>query len=779
MLLEQLIDGSSAGRFTGRENILKDIYKKIDDKTAAIVVKGPGGSGKTALAGRVAAHLRKKQFAFILIEGRTHPEIILKKIYDKAGKKGIKDAEKIYTDQKEELRKKILWFVEHYLEKEKIMLIFEDFEANLNNDGRFKSERLKEFLIYLRDSLKDKKAFIFFTTEKDIPGFEAEPIGEFSDEEFKKLLSYTNTLKRLKGKSLEKLSFDMGGNPRALQLLDHIAGREFAEKKFEWDTLKDRIPRLRDRVLHKESEEADFSPLLLEKILEYLNESQQLLLKGLSLYGGTVRLEALTALELKVSGSDRKQLMDLSLMDFYESMNLYREHRLTGRFFYGKMSEIEKKELHLKAARYYKDLGDGQDEKDIESWIKAREHYLEAEEWDRAADLTFDLDQYLTPKGYIQLSYDLLKEIEDLDCSWEKQLLLYQRLLVFSTIFSMPDEVISVAEKLLKGYEGVGDNRGAAQSLGQIAMALEAKRKYDDAFEKYERSRKIYEKIGDAPAAAFTLIEMGKIQQKRGKYDEAQTHFEEALALAEKGKDSGTAAESLHNIGQVCEAKGELDKALEHYRKALDFKEKAGDEKGTATELHQIGNIIFLKGDMDTALDYYGQALELSEKHHDLRGQGYSLGQIGLIHQRKGRQEDALELYLKSLKVFEELGDQRGISAGLHQIGRIYQEQGKLDEALKNYIKSLEICEKNVDMNGMSVGHGQLGMLYYEKEEYKEALVHSVKSFLLFARMGAPGAKLAQKNIHKIEKKLPKEEFDAVLKEYNITPADEQNKEAL
>jgi tetratricopeptide (TPR) repeat protein len=500
------------------------------------------------------------------------------------------------------------------------------------------------------------------------------------------------------------------------------------------------------------------------------------MLQGLSIYEGTVSKEALHALKLKITGKDRKQLVELSLMDCHEKMNLYRVHRMTARFFLGKVSEAEKKQLHLRAAQYFEALNEAKDKKEIEYEIKARRHYLEAEEWDRAAKLTFDLDQYLTPKGYVQLSYDLINEIENLDYSREIRLLIYQRLIAFSALFGMADQVISRGEKLLKTYKEIKDKKGMAQSLGHIAMALESKRKYDDALKKFEKSKQLYDETGDTQAAAFTLIEMGKIRQKRAKYDDALTDFEKALALAEKGGNPGAIAESLHNIGQVHEAKGELDTALKDYQRARELREKIGDEKGMAAELHQIGNIFFLKGDSDTAFDNYQQSLKLAENKNDLRGQGYSLGQLGLIYQRRGQQDEALRQYRKSLQAFEKLADQRGISASLHQIGRIHQDQGKLDQALENYKKSLEIREKSADMQGMAVGHGQLGMLYYEKKEYKEALVSSVKSFLLFSRMGAPGAKLAQKTIRKIEDKLPKEEFNAVLKEYNITPADEPKK---
>lgn len=803
MLVEELIDNASSQAFIGRKEILDNILKKIADKKPAIVVKGAVGSGKTALLGRVIAHLRKKQFAFIISEGQTHPELLLKMIYEKARKKDIKEAEEIYVDGGQEIRKKILWFVENYLVKEKIMIAFEDFETNLNLDGKFRNERLKEFLIYLRDSLKDKDTFLFFTSEKDIPGFESEPIGEFDDEEFKKLLSLLPTLNKLGEKSREKLFFDMGSNPRALQLLNHIAGHEFGDKNFDWETLKKRVPHLVHRILYKDTQEADFSPLLLEQITTYLDVPQLAALKALSLLDGPIKKDALDALQVKISSKDRKRLVDLSLIrwaaptaqkgtgrfkpDTHDKKNsfssalektgIYRIHSLTARFFQGKMSEKEKRIVHLLAAQYYETLERSKAGLDIENMIKARAHYLAAEEWNRAANLTFDLDLYLEPRGYVPLSFDLLKEIENLDYSRENRLSLHKRLLVLSSLFGMYDEVIAQGEKLIKMYEDDGDRKNAAQTLSHIAVAFDKKRKYDEALAKYEKARQLYDEINNAWSAAYVSIEMGKLQQKRGKYDEAGAIYEKALAQAIELNNSRCIAECRHNLGRLCEEKGEIDAAFEHYLQARELREKSLDERGLAATLHQMGNIYFIKGDLDAAFDHYRQSLSLAEKQQDLQGQGNGLGQIGMIHQRKGRLDEALDSYRQSLDVFEKLGDQRGIASAMHQLGRAYQEQGKLDEALEQYKKSLEIREKSADMPGMAIGYGQLGILYFEKEEYREALISSVKAFLLFSRMGAPGAQLAQKNIRELEKKLPREEFNAILKEYNITPAAEASKE--
>jgi tetratricopeptide (TPR) repeat protein len=764
-ILEQL-----SSEFIGRKEILSEITQAIEKKEPAVVIKGAGGSGKTALLQQVANRLHKKQYNFIVIEGETHPELVLEEIYLKACSKKIPGAEKMFDGTGEALREKILWFVENYLQKEKIIMVFEDFETNLNLDGKFKSERLKEFLVYIKDSLKEKDSFLFFTTETDIPGFKSIPMPQFSDEEFKTLLSFGKALNRLSRKSKEKLQFDMGINPRALQLLDHIAVQEFGEKKFEWDALKKRIPNLAERILYKESEEADFTPLLLEKLFQGLTAEQQQALKVLAIFNRTVDTAALESLNAKIANKDRKKLTDLSFIQHHAKKDLYSLHRLTSRFMLGKMSETEKKQLHLRAAGYFRGLKNDTNERDIEIEIEIRRHYLEAEEWDKVAAMSLELDQYLTVRGFPQLAFDLLKEMENKQYNRDNQIRIYRRLALFQMLFGHFDGVIKQNEKLIGIYEETENREAAAQCLEQMGMAYENKRKYDESLQRYDQAREIYEEVADSSGAARSLVEMGKIQQKRGKYEEATTYYQKALVHAERVNDLKQQALCLHQLAQVNEEQGKLDEALEFYQKTQAVKDKVGDKKEIAVGLHHIGNIYFLKNQLDTALNYYQQSLALSQKNNDLKEAGYSLGQVGMIYQRKGQLDDSLEQYKKAREIFEKLQDQKGLSSALHQLGRIYQDRGKLDEALEHYRKSLEIREKNADMAGMALGYGQLGMLQYDRGEYEEALRASTKAFVLFSRVNvnSPGAQLARKNMVKLQEKVSKEKFEEILHEFNI-----------
>lgn len=760
--------------FIGRQPIIEEILRQVDGKEPAVVLQGPAGSGKTALLAHLLSRLAKKHYSFIIMEGEAWPEILLKKIFQKAQKKGNKEAAEVYSSGSgQDLRQKILWFTEHFLQKEKLALVWEDFSVNLNTDGKFRNDRLREFLFYLRDALKDKEAFLLFTSETVIPGFTATPIGDFSPEEMKKLFSHFRALSRLGEKSREKLLFDMGSNPRCLELLDHIAKQEFGDKKFDWETLKAKIPGLSDRVLYKNSLETDFSALLLEKIFSALTPAQVECLKALSIGSGPVNRELSMALGKTLPPQQRVQLENLSLLQYSDKRGVYQVHPLTARFIQGKMTETEKRTLYLLAAQHFETIikGEGDDGIDIENAILARRLFLEAGEWDTAARLTFDLDRYLSQVGYMQLAFDLLMEFDKPEYSRPNQIYLWQRLAFFSGLFGRFDKVVTFQEKLLEIYEQMNDLKAMVLGYLQIGAAFEARRKTKEAKENYEKAESMSRKLGDNLLQAQSLIHLGRVAQKRGQSGPAEKHFQAALDLFENRGEPRGIAETLHLLGRLKEESGDLDQALDYHQRAYRVREKLADDRGLAESRHQLGNLYYLKGDLDSALDHYRCARELNEKSGEKRGQGNSLGQIGMIYHRRGENDTALEYYRESLGIFESLDDPQGISSSLHQIGRVFQDQGKLDQALDHFKQALDIREKSGDMPGMGIGHGQLGMLYLERGEHEESLRSSIKAFMILDRLTAPQVQLAQKNIQKVREKLTEERFFEILKEFDITPA--------
>ncbi len=768
MPLEQLGSVLKASEFTGRKDILKDLYGDLDKGAAAIALKGAGGSGKTALLQQVVNRFARKQYAFIVQEGEIIPEILLKQIYNKAKKKNTPNAADTFSAKDKPLREKILWFVEHFLQQEKIMLIFEDFGINLDSGGKFKNERLKEFLVYLKESLEEKNSFMAFTAERDIPGFTSTLIPPLDPQEFKTFLSRCRALSRLGGKDAEQLRFDMGSNPRVLCLLDQVAFLLFKEKKFRWETLKKKVPQLEERVLYKENPDADFSPLLLELLASGLEGSAPRWLEGLSIFRRAVKAAGLEALKISVSGGERSALVRLGLLEYFSKSGFYRLHPLTARFFAGKMSDAAAREFFLRAAAYYEALSAEEGEEYIENRVSARHFYMEAGEWDTVARLSMELDQFLTGNGYPQLAFDMLEEMRGKDYRREFRLAIAERLSVFYTIFGKPDRLIEQEGELVEFYREDGNHKGMAEGYRRMAAAYESKRKFDEAITHLGDSLELWEQLKEAAESAFNLLQMGNIQRKRGKHDEAATFYERARVHAGTVDKPGLSAEVDRQMGQLKEDLGQFDEAIGHYRGALEISRGSGDKMNEGLGLHQVGNMLFLKNDLEEALKHYRGALKLREETGDSRGAAYSRGQVGMICQRKGDLSGALEHYRASMELFEEVKDHAGQASALHQLGRIYQEQGDSDRALEFYRRSLDIREERSDMGGIGLGYGQLGLLLYERGEYEEALRASVKAFVVFSRMNAPAVQLARKNILKVKPHVPQEKFREIMQEFNI-----------
>jgi len=644
--------------FIGRRQELRDIFKSIENKQGAVVLKGPGGIGKSTLTTRTAANLRRKGYDFIVVRGETTIEQILEIISRKAAALGVKDAEEIYA-AKAEPNEKLTWFLDGFLLKQKLVIIFDNFEENQEEEkaGEIKGERLKKFLWYFRDSLQHHETFLLFSTRYALPGFDTpgitKNIPEFTAVEFRKMLLNSQALKRLDGKSAANLIRDIGGNPRALELLDRIAYKKYREREFTWEQLRDLIPELRQRIIEKKGTGDDFTPLFLDTLTGYLDKSQHRLLDILAIYREPVPGEAAAAQGIVLEDDDCRKLEDLSLLEciVLEDKDLYYVHRLTAQYLLQQMLAAQRKRYHKKAAGYFESLQTEEGKILLEDLIEARWHYLQAGEWNKAAEITFDLEDYLSLRGYTHRAMELLGELE--------------------------------LEKLTEENRAIVHNR-----IGIL---------YGEFF-------------------------------------------------------------------------GEYEQALFHYNQALEIFEKMDDIKGVSYNLHQIGMIYEYKGDYDVALIQYQKSMEIDEKIGDIKGVSYSLHQIGMIYQDKGDYDSALKQYQKSLEMKEKIGDIKGVSSSLHNIGAIYQHKGDYDAALQNYQQALEIFKKIGDIVNSAMCIAQMGTLYFNQNKFETALELFIQAFLVFAKIGSPYANKVRKLISRVREKLPQEQFNAILKEFNLSP---------
>jgi tetratricopeptide (TPR) repeat protein len=547
---------------------------------------------------------------------------------------------------------KLKWYLDCFLLKQNIVVIFDNFEENQDEkkSGEFLDERLKEFMWYFREALRNKGSILFFSTRYKLPDFDIETIdvGEFSTVEFHKMLLNTQALKKLDDGSIKTLLNEIGGNPRAIELLDRVAWQEFGQREFNWEDLNELIPELQERLIHKKTVEDNFTPLFLGKLLEYLNQAQRRLLDILSIYRISVPKEAVMAHDTAIVRKDRKKLEDLSLLEYMRDKGLYYVHRLTAQYVLGQMEEEVRKQYHRRAGEYFYSIVYEESKKYIEDAIESRWHFLQAGEWDRAAEITIELESYLTLHGYPQMSFELLKEINDKTLNDENRSIVLHQMGIL--------------------YHGFGD--------------------YNAALEKFLQSLEIKKKIGDIKDASKILLNIGVINQE--------------------------------------------------------------------------------KGDYETALEMFQQSMEIMKKIDYNKGVSASLQLIGRIYQESGYYEAALKKFQQLMEISEKMGDIKTIYITLQNIGIIYQEKGDYEGALEMFQQAMEIDEKSGNIDGVAIIMNHIGHIYFIKKDYYTALKMFFPSFQILSKIGSPNAEVVNGNIARVRENMPEEEFEAILKEFEI-----------
>ncbi len=674
--------------FIGRRNIIREILKRVKERQPVISLKGPGGIGKSTLTSRVMADLMREGYDFIEFQGRIEPSGIIDGLVKKAESAGeeYKNTEEIIA-KTQELPEKVRLLVELYLSKEKIVIVFDNFEDNQNEkDKTYLNPEMRDFLKELKSNLQNRESFLFFTTRYELPGLATDPVNvpEFTAFETKKRFYYGEALSRLDEVSTKLIEDTVAKNPRAIDLLNILLNQRLKKVTITSDKVERYTGKLKEILESgKHPEDKDFSPFILEDLLTCLTQKQMNFLKAVAIYRKPVEEVALKKQNIKIEEDTTEYLDSLSLVEWIqiETISYYYVHRLTATFLETHFEAEEKKKLHRKAAEYFANIRD-ENKRYIENDIEAEYHFKKAEQYNKAFEIMGPVQSYLHTNGFTF-------------------------------------EALNMVEEFLN-YALTDKNRSnLAHSYGILLQSLG---RYGDALEKYEESLQIKKRIGDVSGEGKSLHQIGNINYYTGSYDQALEKYKEALEISKRIGDVSGEAASLHQIGMIYQENGLYDDPLEKYEEALEIAKRIGDVSGEAASLHQIGMIYEEKGLYDDALEKYEKALEIVKRIGDVSGEAKSLHQFGIISQKTGSYDNALEKYKEALEIAKRIGDVSQESTSLHQIGMIYELRGSYDDALEKYEEALEIAKRIGDVSGEAKSLYQIGMIYKAKGLYDAAL---------------------------------------------------------
>ena len=85
----------------------------------------------------------------------------------------------------------------------------------------------------------------------------------------------------------------------------------------------------------------------------------------------------------------------------------------------------------------------------------------------------------------------------------------------------------------------------------------------------------------------------------------------------------------------------------------------------------------------------------------------------------------------------------------------------------------LEISEKIGDIGSVAIIKNNIGYIYFLKKDYATALKIFFPTFQILTKIGSPNAEGVKGNIALVREKIPEDEFEAILKEFE-SPGEEK-----
>ncbi|GAB2785777.1 AfsR/SARP family transcriptional regulator [Streptomyces daliensis] len=206
----------------------------------------------------------------------------------------------------------------------------------------------------------------------------------------------------------------------------------------------------------------------------------------------------------------------------------------------------------------------------------------------------------------------------------------------------------------LAGAREADDRTGESWSLSDMAAALTAMRRFDEAIVHLRQAMMLCQRLGDTTGRSQAVGNLGNLHMQVGRLDKAVEYTRRSLALDRASGNAWGEGIALANLGDACQRLGRFDEANDYLEQGLGVLHATGNRWVEGVTLDILGTVQHRLGRHDDAIQRYHQALETHRDVGNRWGEGHTLGHLGDIHLATGRPAEARARWREALAVFEE-----------------------------------------------------------------------------------------------------------------------------
>ncbi|MEU6761845.1 BTAD domain-containing putative transcriptional regulator [Streptomyces sp. NPDC046853] len=228
-------------------------------------------------------------------------------------------------------------------------------------------------------------------------------------------------------------------------------------------------------------------------------------------------------------------------------------------------------------------------------------------------------------------------------------------------------------------------------------------------------------RAGDRAGEALLLIGLGQLRFEQDRYAEAQDYFRQAEPLCAAVGDLHGQAAALAGLGGNLRELGRLDAADEALGRAVGVFRNLGDDAGIGLACRLHGSVRLERGDHERAAALLDVSLSAYRSLGSRRGEALTLRSLSLLHRSLGAYEEAERHAGRALEILAGLGDPLMAAYAERARAKARLRLGRTREAESELLGALDVCRDYRDRFGEALTLRTLGECALAEGRHQEA----------------------------------------------------------
>ncbi|MER5784892.1 tetratricopeptide repeat protein [Streptomyces mobaraensis] len=258
-------------------------------------------------------------------------------------------------------------------------------------------------------------------------------------------------------------------------------------------------------------------------------------------------------------------------------------------------------------------------------------------------------------------------------------------------------------------YLDAQHHAGAARALRDLGITLQHQGNLKEAAAKLREALELQAAPELSGDRAWTMHALAAVERDRGRLAEALDLLAVALELHRESESLHGQAWAHFQLGQVRLRMGRPEPAEAELRQALELYGRTQDGRGAAWALTQLARGRLIAGDAAAAVEGLRQAVSRHREHEDARGEAWTLFYLGQALEELGDLPAALRELERARTMFNRMRDVYGLACARHHSARVTRDQRAAQTgSLRNsgFARQL-LQDARLDFQRVGVAHGE------------------------------------------------------------------------